>query len=37
MGLIREPEEVGFSVKSEPRTDEELTGFRKLIQEKTYI
>ena len=33
MGLIREPKDVDFTVKSEPWTDEELADFRKLMEE----
>jgi len=33
MGLIKEPEEVDFSTKSEPWTEEELIDFRKLMSE----
>ncbi len=31
MGLIREPIDVDFSIKSEPWTEEELIEFRKLM------
>jgi hypothetical protein len=31
MGLIREPKEIDFSMKSEPWTDEELGDFRQLM------
>lgn len=33
MGLIKEPKNVDFSMKSEPWTEEELTDFRKIMQE----
>jgi hypothetical protein len=33
MGLIREPKNVDFTVKSEPWTDQELRDFRKLMNE----
>jgi hypothetical protein len=33
MGLIREPKNVDFTVKSEPWTDQELSDFRKLMNE----
>lgn len=33
MGLIREPKNIDFSVKSEQWTKEELADFRKLIRE----
>jgi len=33
MGLIREPKNVDFTVKSTPWTEEELTDFRKLMTE----
>ena len=33
MGLIREPKDVDFTVKSEPWTEEELADFRMLIEE----
>ncbi len=33
MGLIKEPKNVDFSAKSEPWTEEELSDFRKLMQE----
>ena len=33
MGLIREPKDVDFTVKSEPWTEEELADFRKLMEE----
>ncbi len=41
MGLIKEPKDVDFTVKSEPWTEEELADFRKLMEEikntkKTY-
>ena len=41
MGLIKEPKDVDFNVKSEPWTEEELADFRKLMEEiknkkKTY-
>jgi hypothetical protein len=32
MGLIREPKNVDFTVKSEPWTEEELSDFRKLMK-----
>lgn len=32
MGLIKEPKNVDFSMKSEPWTEEELAEFRKLMQ-----
>jgi hypothetical protein len=31
MGLIREPKDVDFSMKSEPWTEEELVEFRKIM------
>ncbi|MEO7046368.1 MAG: hypothetical protein ABI091_13745 [Ferruginibacter sp.] len=31
MGLIREPKNVDFTVKSQPWTEEELRDFRKLM------
>lgn len=31
MGLIKEPKDVDFTVKSEPWTEEELVDFRKLM------
>ncbi len=31
MGLIREPKEIDFSMKSEPWTEEELKDFRALM------
>ncbi len=31
MGLIREPKDVDFSMKSEPWTEEELIEFRKIM------
>ena len=33
MGLIKEPKNIDFSAKSEPWTEEELSDFRKLMQE----
>ncbi len=33
MGLIREPKNVDFTVKSEPWTDQDLRDFRKLMNE----
>jgi hypothetical protein len=33
MGLIKEPKNVDFSVKSKPWTEEELRDFRKLMDE----
>jgi hypothetical protein len=33
MGLIKEPRDVDFTVKSEPWTEEELADFRKLMKE----
>jgi hypothetical protein len=33
MGLIKEPKNVDFTVKSEPWTEEELKDFRKLMEE----
>jgi hypothetical protein len=33
MGLIREPKNVDFTVKSKPWTEEELRDFRKLMAE----
>lgn len=33
MGLIKEPKNVDLSTKSEPWTEKELAGFRKLMQE----
>ena len=33
MGLIKEPKNVDFTVKSEPWTEEELKDFRKLMSE----
>ena len=41
MGIIKEPKDVDFTVKSEPWTEEELADFRKLMEEikntkKTY-
>lgn len=32
MGLIKEPKNIDFSMKSEPWTDKELIEFRKLMQ-----
>ena len=31
MGLVREPKDVDFTVKSEPWTEEELVEFRKIM------
>ena len=33
MGLIKEPRDVDFTVKSEPWSEEELADFRKLMKE----
>ena len=33
MGLIREPKNIDFTVKSKPWTEEELFDFRKLMNE----
>jgi len=33
MGLIKEPINVDFSIKSKPWTEKELTDFRKLMSE----
>jgi hypothetical protein len=33
MGLIKEPKHVDFSTKSEPWTEQELTDFRKIMQQ----
>jgi len=33
MGLIKEPRDIDFTVKSEPWTEEELADFRKLMEE----
>ena len=33
MGLIREPKNVDFTVQSKPWTEEELSDFRKLMNE----
>ena len=33
MGLIKEPKHIDFSTKSEPWTEQELSDFRKLMQE----
>ena len=33
MGLIKEPKNIDFSVKSEPWTEQELSDFRKIMQE----
>ncbi len=33
MGLIKEPKNVDLSTKSEPWTEQELSGFRKIMQE----
>jgi len=33
MGLIKEPKNVDLSTKSEPWTEQELTDFRKIMQE----
>lgn len=32
MGLIKEPKNVDFSTKSEPWTEQELSDFRKIMQ-----
>ena len=32
MGLIKEPKEIDFSVKSEPWTDKELFDFREIMK-----
>ena len=32
MGLIKEPREIDFSKRSEPWTEKELVGFRKIMQ-----
>ena len=32
MGLIKEPKNVDFSMKSEPWTEKELSDFRKIMQ-----
>ncbi len=34
MGLIKEPKEIDFIIKSEPWTKNELADFRKLMQEQ---
>lgn len=34
MGLINEPKEVDFTVKSEPWTEKELADFRKLMKKQ---
>ena len=34
MGLIKEPKDVDFIIKSEPWTDKELEDFRKLMKEQ---
>jgi len=33
MGLIKEPKEIDLSTKSEPWTEQELSDFRKVMQE----
>ena len=33
MGLIKEPKNVDLSTKSEPWTEQELTDFRKIMQD----
>jgi hypothetical protein len=33
MGLIKEPEDIDLSTKSEPWTEQELADFRKIMQE----
>ncbi len=33
MGIIKEPKNIGFTVQSEPWTEEELKDFRKLMSE----
>jgi len=33
MGMIKEPREVDLSTKSEPWTEQELSDFRKIMQE----
>ena len=33
MGLVKEPIDVDFTVKSKPWTEEELTDFRKLMED----
>jgi hypothetical protein len=33
MGLIKEPKDIDFSTKSEPWTEQELSEFRKIMQE----
>jgi hypothetical protein len=33
MGLIKEPKNIDFSMKSEPWTEKELADFRKIMQE----
>ena len=33
MGLIKEPKHIDFSTKSKPWTEQELSDFRKLMQE----
>jgi len=33
MGLIKEPKNIDLSTKSEPWTEEELSDFRKIMQE----
>lgn len=33
MGLIKEPKNIDLSTKSEPWTDEELSDFRKIMQD----
>lgn len=34
MGIIKEPKDVDFIIKSEPWTDKELEDFRKLMKEQ---
>jgi hypothetical protein len=33
MGLIKEPKDIDLSTKSEPWTEQELSDFRKMMQE----
>jgi hypothetical protein len=33
MGLIKEPKDIDFTIQSEPWTEEELSDFRKLMNE----
>lgn len=33
MGLIKEPKDIDLSTKSEPWTEQELSDFRKIMQE----